>query len=78
MDKVVNSGKGPQPDTERNENIVRDYLAGVSIKEISAEYIISPPRVYKILARMGVKTNRGDITYYNKKMGFPLKKGGEK
>lgn len=46
---IVNSGKGPQPNTERNMRLLQDYEAEMPMDEIVVKYRISATRVYNIL-----------------------------
>lgn len=58
QNKVVNKGRGPQPEVERNQKIANDYQANRPIYEMVAEYKMSPKRIYEILDKLGVPRNR--------------------
>jgi Mor family transcriptional regulator len=58
QNKVVNKGRGPQPEVKRNKKIAEDYKVGRPIYEMVAEYKMSPKRIYEILDKLGVPRNR--------------------
>ncbi len=71
INKLINGGKGTQPNYERNDKLVRDYLAlppNSSIIELVSKYKISAVRIYQILNQAGIYPQRR----HNKP-----KKGGE-
>lgn len=46
---LVNSGKGPQPNTERNLQLLQDYEVGITVDDLVIKYRISATRIYNIL-----------------------------
>jgi len=52
---IVNNGKGTQPNTERNEELKRDYLSKeFDTAALISKYQISPKRIYDILKSLGI------------------------
>ena len=60
--KIVNKGRGPQPLTERNEKLAKDYKDGKPMFDIVSKYKISPKRIYEILDGMGIPRDRKPTT----------------
>jgi len=54
----VNKGKGPQPKFERNEELKRDYLSGMSVFDMATKYDMTGKRVYDILKKVGITPAR--------------------
>lgn len=52
--RIVNDGKGPQPDMDKQRKVVADYLENVpskkkTVTQVAYENGISVPRLYRIL-----------------------------
>jgi hypothetical protein len=54
QDKVVNGGKGPQPNTRKNRQLIQDYEAGVPTFVLVSKYGISRQRIDQIREQYGV------------------------
>lgn len=55
---LVNSGKGPQPNTERNLQLLQDYEVGMPMDDMIIKYRISATRIYNILRPMYKKMGK--------------------
>lgn len=51
---IVNQGKGPQPNLDRNEELKRDYLSGMHTAAMVEKYQITAKRIYDILHKTGI------------------------
>lgn len=57
--KPTNYGKGSQPDYERNENLINDYLSGTfTMAQLVGKYEISQQRIYEILDKYDIERKR--------------------
>jgi hypothetical protein len=58
LTEIVNNGKGSQPKTERNMQILADYKNHIPVPEMVAIYGVSATVIYSVLARYGMRPNR--------------------
>lgn len=69
--KPTNYGKGSQPNYDRNEDLINDYLSDkYSMAQLVAKYEISQQRIYEILEKYDIKRKR--------KTTVETQEGGEK
>ncbi len=67
MDEIVNKGKGSQPKTSRNEALVEDYKAGMSMVDLIKKYNVTHTRIYAIVNSYGVpRRNKRRVKKDNK------------
>ena len=67
--KPVNSGRGSQPLYERNENLINDYLDGMSAADLVAKYRITWQRIDSILRQYEVPRRRDSDSNSNDEKG---------
>jgi len=55
---IVNQGHGPQPNTDRDIDLIHDYLANVSMFVLCSKYKIRRQRIDQIRSKYGIKARQ--------------------
>ncbi len=67
--QIINDGKGTQPETARNKELAKDYLAGKSLTDLVIKYKVTDTRIYAILRQLGISPNRKVVKTSRRKRG---------